>query len=366
MKIICTQENLKNGLLTTGKIISQNNTLPVLNNVLLKTENGLLKLSTTNLEIAISTFVRCKVEEEGETTVFSKTFTDLVNNLPNKNTVLETKKQELSIELDNYHTTIKTLPVDEFPIIPKIEGKVKLSIPSQQLKEAINQVLFAVSTNQTQPEITGVSLSAEGKNIVLTATDRYRLAEKKISLMEDMNTSTQIIIPQKTIAEIARLIGLSDEPVGLVLSETQISITTGHTEIISRLVDGQFPPYQEIIPDSFSTTIKVQKTPFINALKAGSVFSQNSNSITVKYSKEQQTLTVISESTDLGKSVVDIPSEIEGLSGELLLNHRYVIDCLSVIDSQKVVFKIVDDNSPSLILPEGKDDYQYLVMPIKS
>ena len=365
MKVICTQENLKNGLLTVARIISTSNTLPILNNILLKTENGLLKVSATNLEVAISTHIRCKVEEEGGITVFSKTITELVNNLPNKNIVLNTEAGEMHIETENYHTTVKTMPADEFPLIPEPEGFSKFTIPAQQLKEAINQVVFAASTNQTQQEISGIYMNVEGKTVTLTATDRYRLAERRIDLPNDSGVSQQVIIPHKTVLELSRIIA-TNEMVELLLSETQIACTLGSSQIISRLIDGQYPPYREIIPQSFTTTIHTQKQALMNALKAGGIFSQGTNSIRLEYNTEKQLLTITSESQDLGKSVVDIPSEIEGGSGELILNHKYVIDCLTTIDSANVVIKIIDENAPSLILAEGKSDYLYLVMPIKS
>ncbi len=364
MKIICTQENLKSGLMLAGRIISPNNTLPILNNILLKTENGLLNISSTNLEVAVSTQIRCKIEEEGGVTVFSKTITELINNLPNKNITLESKNGELSIETENYHTSLKTLPVEEFPIIPEIEAKEKVLIPAQELKNAINQVVFAVSGNQTQPEISGVLMSIEDKTITFAATDRYRLAEKKISINQPTTTQA-IIIPQKTILELSRVINNQPEDVEISINPNQISFSIGSTQIISRLIDGQYPDYKQIIPEKFLTTIHTKKQDFTNSLKAGAIFSQGSNSVKFDYNSEKQVLRVTSESSDLGKSEVDLTSEIEGGSGQLMLNHRYVLDCLGNIDTENIIIKIINDSSPSIILPEGRNDYMYLVMPIK-
>ncbi len=366
MKVICTQENLKNGLMIAGRIISPNNTLPILNNILIKTENGLLTIASTNLEIAVSTKIRCKVEEEGGVTIFSKTIIDLISNLPNKNITLESKDGELHLETENYHTTIKTLPVEEFPLIPEVEGVDKVTFLAQDLKNAFNEVVFAVSTNQTQPEISGLFMGMEGNNITFTATDRYRLAEKKVTRPQKLNFTQNIIIPQKTILELSRVVASQSGDVEVVINPNQISFTLGETQIISRLIDGQYPDYKAIIPDSFITTIQTQKASFVNALKAGGIFSQSNNSVKFTFSQEKQLLTVTSESQDLGKSVVDIPSEVSGGSGELILNHRYILDGLSSIETPNVIIKIIDDDSPSIILPEGKNDYLYLVMPIKS
>jgi len=365
MKVICTQENLKSGLLTVGRIISSSNSLPILNNILIKTENGLLKISSTNLEIAITTHIRCKVEEDGEITVLCKTISELVNNLPNKNIVLTSQQSGVEIETENYHTTIKTLPAEDFPLIPVIESRESFSLDAQELKNAIEQVVFAAAVNQTQPEIAGVLLSREGKELKIAATDRYRLAEKKITLETSVQNNQETIVPQKTLIEISRIVGNQKGIVVVVINETQISLQFNDTHIISRLVDGQYPPYKEIIPTIFNTTITTDKSSLVSALRAGSIFSQNNNSVKFSYNPETQKLILSTESQDLGKSVVEIPSTVDGAGGDLILNHHYLLDCLGSIETKNVIIKIVDDNSPSLVFPEAKNDYMYLVMPIK-
>jgi DNA polymerase-3 subunit beta len=366
MKIVCTQENLKNGLAVVGRIISNSNTLPILNNLLLKTENGLLKVSATNLEIAIISSIRCKVEEEGVVTVSSKVLGDLVNNLPNKNISIQSKEAGLFIETENYHTNIKTLPADEFPLIPEVEGKNVLSLNSQELKTALDQVVFAASSNQTQPEISGILFAYEGENLRIAATDRYRLAERLVPTPKNPGHTTESIAPQKTCVELSRIIGNQKGMVELRFSETQVSINFNETQIISRLVDGQYPDYRQIIPTGFITTTTTEKALLVNALRAAAVFGQNSNSVNVVFSEEKQQMVLTAESSDLGKSVVELPAKIEGKGGSLVLNYHYLLDCLSGIDSQNVIIKMIDDNSPSLVVPEGKNDYIYLVMPIKS
>ncbi len=363
MKIICTQENLKNGLLTVGRIISPNNTLPILNNFLLKTENGLLKISSTNLEIAITTQIRCKVEEDGEVTVYAKTFNELINNLPNTNLSLETKQGEMLVETESYHTSVKTLPADDFPLIPQIEKNNSVLVPGQVLKKALDQVIFAASTNQTQPEIAGIMLSV-GKELKIVATDRYRLAEKKIVLEKPVENENNVILPQKTASEISRIIGNQQEGVEIVINQNQIYFSVGQAQVISRLVDGQYPDYQQIIPTEFKVNLQTEKKLLVSALKAGGIFSQAGSSVVFGYKDGKIQLS--SESADLGKSQVEVPAEIQGDAGQLLLNFHYILDCLNVIDSEKINMKIIDDNSPALILPEGDGTYVYLVMPIKN
>lgn len=366
MKVICTQENLKAGLLTAGRVISNSSTLPILNNVLLKTENGLLKVLSTNLEIAIITHTRCKVEEEGVVAVNSKTITDLVNNLPNKNITLQTQDGQVAVETENYHTFVKTLPAEEFPLIPEVEGVETFTINGKELKTAIDQVVFAASKNQTQPEISGVLMALSEQDFRLVATDRYRLAEKKMALQKKVSNTKEVIVPQRTMAELSRLIGGSDGEVKISLNDTQIAIFFGDTQIISRLVDGQYPDYKQIIPTEFLTEVVVNRSDLISALRTGGIFSQNTNSVSFGYAQDKQLLTLVSESADLGKSTVELPVKISGNDGVVVLNYHYILDSLLSIDSEKVKLKIINDSSPSIILPEGKDDYVYLVMPIKS
>lgn len=366
MKIVCTQENLKSALMVVGKIISSSNTLPILNNILLKTENGMLKISSTNLEIAIITQTRCRVEEDGEITVVGKTFGELVNNMPNQNITLKTTGLELSIESDNYHTKLKTLPAEDFPLIPKLDNGNSFSVDAQDLKNSLNEVVFSASTNQTQPEISGILISIDADKLKVVATDRYRLAEKTLVLKSQSQNIQPTIIPQKTAQELSRIVGNQTGMVEIVLNSNQMGVNFNDTQIISRLVDGQYPDYKQIIPEKFSTNAILQKQSLISALRAASVFSQSNNSIKFNLEPKSQKLVITAESAELGKSQVELPAVIEGSGGEIIFNHRYVLDCLSSLETDNVVIKIIDDNSPGLILPDGKNDYLYLIMPIKS
>jgi DNA polymerase-3 subunit beta len=366
MKIVCTQENLKAGLSTVGRIIPSSNTLPILSNLLIKTDNGILKISSTNLEIAITTQIRCKVEQDGAVAVSSKTINELVNNLPNKNITLETQAGELKIETENYHTSIKTLPADEFPIIPTIENKQSQMLDAQDLKVSLEQVVFAASTNQTQPEISGVYISTDDKALTIAATDRYRLAEKKLPLDKVTDNIKDLIIPQKTVLELVRIIGSQKGQVELLTNDTQISLSFNDSQIVSRLIDGQYPDYKQIIPANFTTLITTEKQPLVSALKAVGVFSHAASSVRFEFSSEKQLVLLSSESSELGKSQVELAAKVEGENKVVILNHHYILDCLASIDSAEIIIKVIDDSSPSLIVPADKNDYIYLVMPIKS
>jgi DNA polymerase III subunit beta len=365
MNIICTQENLKAGLTQVGRIVSGSNTLPILNNVLLKTEEGQLTLATTNLELAVSTKIRCKIEQEGSLSVSVKTLTDLVNNLPNTNIVLKYDGNEVHLSTDHYNTKIKALPSDEFPLIPTIENGKKLELSPIELKTSLDQVVFAASTSETQPEISGVLLKQEKGQIRLVATDRYRLAEKTTSVA-GAGEEKNIIIPNKTAQELSRIITNQTDPVTLVVTENQISASVKETSLISRLIDGQYPDYQQIIPQEFTTTVTVEKQEIVNALRTSGIFSRATGSVVLKYNIDQQQVVISATSHDVGESVVEVAAEVTGEAGSIILNYRYVLDALTAMPAETVVIKIVNESAPVIFVPQGDTSYIYLVMPIKT
>lgn len=363
MKIISTQENLKNGLAIVGKIVGNSSTLPILNNILLETENGLLKLSGTNLETGISTYIRCQIEKEGGVCIGVKTLSDLINSLPSENITIESKDSETEITTDHTNVKIKHLSPEDFPLIPKIDDSSKVKILASDLKLALDQTLFAASSSETQPEISGILLWFGGENILITATDRYRLAEKSISYSGSVDF--KIILPHRSAQEISRLLtGLSEE-IELSITTTQLAFNLNNTYIVSRLIDGNYPDYQQIIPDVTNTTVILDKQDLLSALKTSSVFSKGSGSITVEYNNEKNTLKLSSVSHDLGESHIELVCKISGESGNLIINYRYLVDYLNNLDSDTLVMKIVDDNGPITFVPENQNKYLYLVMPIK-
>lgn len=364
MKVICKQENLKNGLMVVGRIVGSSSTLPILNNVLLETDNGQLKISSTNLEIGISTYIRCKIEIEGGVCVSAKTLIELINNLPNDNITISTDDVETSVSTANYNTKIKHLPKDDFPIIPNTEDGFIISVDSKDLADSLDQVSFAVSNTDTQPEISGIGMFISNKKMVLVATDRYRLAEKTISI--NGSVSKNIIVPAKSINEISRLISGLEGDLEFKVSDTQLSVNINDTYLVTRLIDGNYPDYEQIIPDNHNIEITIEKNPLTSALKTSGIFSKGAGSVTMVFDDEKQILQVSSVSLDIGESVVDVPCSVEGESCSVIMNYRYVQDVLSHIDSKNVKIYIIDNSSPVVFKLENSNNYLYLVMPIRT
>ena len=363
MKIISTQENLKNGLGIVSRVVGNSSTLPILNNILLQTENGLLKLSGTNLETGISTYIRCQIEKEGGVCLGVKTISDLINSLPSENITIDSGESETKITTDHTDVKIKHLSFEDFPLIPKIENSAKVKIKAEDLKLALDQTIFASSTSETQPEISGILMWFGGENILITATDRYRLAEKTIPYQGEVDF--KIIIPHRSAQEISRLLTGLTSDIELNITTTQLAFNLENTYIVTRLIDGQYPDYQQIIPESSNTTIILDRQELLSALKTSSVFSKGSGSINVSYDVEKSLLQLDSASHDLGESKVELLCKISGSSGQLIINYRYLIDYLNNLDTDTLVMKVVDENGPITFIPENNGKYLYLVMPIK-
>lgn len=363
MRIIVTQENLKAGLSVVSRVVGNSSTLPILNNVLLETDNGLLKLSGTNLETGISTFVRCSVEKEGGVCVGVKTISDLINSLPQQNLTIESFNGETKITTNHTDVSVKHLPTEDFPIIPKIEDGGKISISAQTLKTGLDQVIFAASTSETQPEISGILFWFGASNVLITATDRYRLAERSIPY--NGNVDYKIIVPHRSAQEISRLLSGVDGEIEICITSTQLAINLDNTYVVTRLIDGQYPDYQQIIPDNSNTQIIIDKQEFLSALRTTSIFSRGTGSINISFDSDKNIVKLSSLSHDLGESNVEVVCKINGSSGSLILNYRYLVDYLNNLDKETLVMKVIDESGPLTFVPEDSDKYLYLVMPIK-
>lgn len=363
MKIICTQENLRNGIQQVSRIVGSSQTLPILNNVLLQTENGQLKISATNLEMGMSTSVRCKIEKEGGVSIAAKVLLDLVNNLPNENITIEVGDSETSVVTERYQTKIKHMPAEDFPLIPAVEDGSLVAIAAPLLKEVLDSVAFAASTSETQPEISGIAMRFENSKMIATATDRYRLGEMSIPVQTTDDRA--VVVPHKSIAELSRQLTGVEGSVGLNISATQMALTVNDTYMVTRLIDGQYPEYAQIIPSESGNVITLQHDGLLSALKTSGIFSKGAGSVTLNFDPEKQIIQIMSASQGVGESVVDIPCQITGEAGSVILNYRYMLDLLTNTSAETINIHVIDDTRPVVFRPQGKDNYLYLIMPIR-
>jgi len=375
MKISCTQENLNQGLMVIGHIASKNANLPILSNILIKIEDKLFTLSATNLEIGATIQIRSKVEKEGEYSVDAKLFSDYVSFLPKERVDLELEDDNLKITCEKQKTKIKGQTSTEFPLIPKIEKKNPYIISARDFKQVISEVIFAVSNSEARPEISGIFMGLDASNLILTATDSYRLAEKKIKLSDNKNNiERKIIIPVKTLQEISRILGILKDDISLekvenmeiYLSENQIMFSYNNVDLISRLIEGQYPDYTQIIPSTYKTKSLIEVKDLIKAVKTSSLFTKSGiNDIKIELNPTAKEIIITSSSAQTGENISKIEAVIEGEINNIVLNYRYLLDGLQNISSNKVILEINDGNSPCVIKPESTKDYIYIIMPIK-
>lgn len=363
MKLICTKDNLKKGLFVVSRVVGVGNPLQVLNNILLKTDQGRIKLSSTNLEIGVNTWVGGKIEEEGSLTVPARLINEYINNLPTDKVVLTAKNTVLNVESENYHTNIKGLSSDDFPLIPQVSEEPFAKIDSSELKDALSETVWASAINETQPEISGIFMAFEADKVRIAATDRYRLAERTAVLKESARGTKEVIIPSRTINELYKILSGNKSEVEVYFSESQVLFKFDETEIISRLIDGQYPPYQAIIPKEFKTQATVDKNELIHALKATALFAPDTNNIQLEVTPEG--MKISASSAAAGENEVVVKAKVSGSNNNAVFNFRYLLDCLNNLSESNVTLKMINDATAAMIVPENRDNYVYIVMPIK-
>lgn len=369
MKIVTLQSNLKNGLSAVERSISESNTLPVLKNVLIKTYNNQIKISATNLELGISRYISGKIIEEGGITVPFNTLYHIVNNSDSEKINLEVKDSNLLIKTDNYEAKIQCISPDEYPLIPKIESTDNyLEIKNSYLQEALNKVLPCCQTSEIRPEISGVLFDFQMTLLKLVATDSFRLAEKTIPssfFRANFTRGFKVIIPLKTIREYVRVFP-QNEFVKIYIDPSQIYFQSNDFEMISRLIDGEYPDYEQIIPRENETECILSREYLLNAIKLVSSLSGKVNDVVIKIGENKKTLSIYSSNPSVGENRYIVPAKIHGKGfDEIHFNWRFLLDGLRTLDSDDVVFDINEESRPAIIKSKDDLNFFYVVMPIK-
>lgn len=365
MKIVCTQENLNKGLSLVSNIANKNSNLPILDNVLLKADKEGLIFITTDLEIGIKAAVRGKIEEEGEFTVNAKLLHNFVSFLPKENIELSLNDESLDIKSSNQETSIKGLVAEDFPLIPEMEKENVVELPVQDFKKSLSQVLLAASLDTSRIEINAVNFDFKDNTLVLAATDSYRLAEKKLKLSNSQKTS--LIIPLKTLQELNRILSEQHEKkLKIYFNENQILFELDGLELTSRVIDGKYPDYNQIIPREFKTEAKCDIGKLVPAVKSVALFcKQGINDIRLSLDSKNQKIIIATASSNTGTSVAKVDAKISGEDNDIVFNYRYLLDGLNQLGGNEVNIKINNNSSPGLLQPATDNNYIYLVMPIR-
>ena len=372
MKLSCLQENLNKGLGIVGRALAARTTLPITNNVLLSADESGLMLAATNLEMVISHRIGAKVEEEGAITVPARLLSEFVSSLPSGEKVeMKLVGKTLEIRCARFDARVSGIDAADFPPIPKVDNGIKTKIDAATLRQAINQVVFAAATEESRPVLTGVDAQFEENLLTLAAADGFRLAVYRMSLVTTVKEKTEVIIPSRTLNELNRLITDDEETIDITVNpnKSQVMFHLKKTRLVSQLIQGTFPKYSQLIPQSFSGRSTVTVVEFLRVCKMASIFSRDDSGIvrltmTPGGELTPGKMTVSSESEELGDDMGEIDAIVEGQEAKTAFNGRYLTDVLSVLKEQKVTLETTNPSSPGVIKPVGTDNYLHVIMPM--
>jgi len=373
MKLSCLQENLNRGLGVVGRAVATRTTLPITNNVLLATDEGRLKLVATNLEMAISCWIGAKIEEEGAITVPARLLTEFVSSLPSEtiDATLSPQTKTFGLKCARFEARISGIDAKEFPPIPGVDEGISIKVEVEALRHGINRVVFAAATEESRPVLTGVCAQFEGDSLTLAAADGFRLAVCKLPITGKVSEKTEVIIPARALSELNRLIADQEESVEIMLNpnKSQVLFRLKNIEMVSQLVQGAFPNYSQLIPQSYNTRVIVNVAEFLRATKTASIFARDGSGIVrlVIAPGGESTpgkLTVSARSEEIGDDVGEIDATVEGDEAKIAFNGKYLTDVLSVLHETQVALEITNPSSPGLIRPVGTDNYTHVVMPM--
>jgi len=363
MKLQVTQENLNKALSTVARVANTRGTLPVLANVLIKTEGGRLSIAATNLDIAITHYIGAKVSVEGAITVPARLMQDFVSSLPAGVIDLELDGYKLNIATEQYQSVINGVSAEEFPVMPAIAGGKTWSIPASELKKSLQQVVIAASNDETRPVLTGVYLHTVDGSLYMAATDSYRLAEKELFKTDEQ---INLLVPVTAMNDLLRIVSDSDDEVRVTSDDQQVLFQVGDVELVARLIEGKYPDYRKLIPQTFQTTAILKRADLLNATKISSLFARESaGSITLNVDESTQELSIRSVASQLGENTAHAVAKVTG-GGSITLNSRYLLDALNALSGEEVSFSFNGKLEPTVLRDPANASYTHIVMPLKS
>lgn len=374
MKISCLQDNLAKGLSIVGRAVSTRSTLPVLANVLLSTDNGRLRLSATNLEIVITCWIGAKVQEEGAITVPARTLTDLVNALPQDQVDLTLNEMTQTVHVSCMRTqaNIKGIDAQEFPLVPEPDVENQIRLEADVFKQMINQVSFAAATDDARPTLTGVSTTFEGSQILMAATDGFRLSLRSAHIPGYVEDPVSVIIPARALTDVARVISDDLEAVYISMPQgrNQVIFNMDNIVLVSQLIDGTFPDYKPIVPTSSNTRTIVNTAEFRKACKTADIFARESSN-TARISAEPGDglapafATIVATSSETGDNEAQIEASVDGQPIEIAFNVKYMTEVLNVVETPQVALETTSAMEPGVVKPVGDNDFVHIIMPMQ-
>jgi DNA polymerase-3 subunit beta len=372
VKVTSLQENLARGLQIAGRAVSTRGSLPILGNVLLRTENGRLKLTATNLEVGINVWVPAKVDDEGAITVPAKLFTDFVNSLPPGPAELSLNVRTKTVHLKSgpYEANFKGLDAEEFPTIPVAPDKPTTKLAKSTLRRMIGEVAFVATTDDSRPVLTGVLTTFEGDKATMAAADPYRLSVRTAPLLSRVEGKIEVIIPARSLQEVQRIIDDSEDPVEIFITPngSQVIFHTQEADLVSRVIEGQFPNYRQVIPTGKAATrIIVQREDLLQATRLASLFARDSaNMLRFQVDPSAQPPLVISATaTEIGDNTAKVDATVDGQSTTFAFNSRFISDALGSVTAPEIALELGGPLAPGVIKIVGDDSYLHVVMPLR-
>lgn len=374
MKVTTLQEQLARGLSIVSRAVSPRSTLPVLANVLIASDDGRLRLSATNLELGITCWIPARIEQEGSTTVPARTFSDLVNTLTGEQVqlTLEPATQTLNVRSGSSNTEIKCIDAQEFPPlpVPDMEGAVQFNVAD--LRQMIQQVVFAASTDEARPVLTGVLLKVEKDHLTLAAADGFRLSVREAVLPQPAPQPINIIIPARALSELARVAGDGDAPVYMVVprGRGQVVFRVRDVELVSQLIDGTFPDYQQIIPRAYKSRTLLSTAALLKACRQAEIFAREGSNVARLNIKaaagelQPGEVEISATSEETGSNETIIEATVDGSGLLIAFNVKYLREVLEVIPTPNVALETSAPNAPGVIRPVGDNQFLHVIMPM--
>lgn len=360
MKIECLQEKLIEAVSTVEKITGKNVSLPILSSIVIEAGKNNLTLKSTNLDLGIEVIVPARIDEAGAVAVSGTILSTFLSGVSGEKIKMELKDSNLKISTSKNNTTIKVLPVDDFPVIPRVEGDT-FDLDGKQFIKGLKSVWYSASTSGVKPELSSVYVYCEEGYVVFAATDSFRLAEKKIKIKKSKDFGS-ILIPFKNVSEIVRVVEKAEGDVKVTLSKNQISCEFENTYLVSRVIDGVFPDYRQIIPKESKTSVVVLKQDLLQALKISNIFSDKFNQVHIKV--DATVFEITTKNNDIGDTANQIESVVEGEPIEVNFNQKYITDCFQSIESDSLSLTFNGANKPVVIRSVPDTSFIYIVMPM--
>jgi DNA polymerase-3 subunit beta len=366
MRITILQENLQKAILLASHFVANKIQLPILENILLQANKTTLSFSATNLESSIVIQQAAKIEKEGKICLPAKTLQEIVPSLSQDKVLIEQNQEKISLKCGRTFVEIKGVDATEFPAIPQA-GKQDCVwvIKGKDLEKICSQVAFAAAADESRPVLAGVRIKAFKKGVELVATDGYRLSKKNIG-GEPRKEEEMFVVPAKIMLEAARILAKEAEKVSFCFEkkQNQLIISSGDIYIVSRLIDGEFPPFSKIVPSSFQTTVSVDREEMVRALKIASVFSRESSNI-VRFKAQDSKIKISANAPLVGENESEIDAKIEGEEVEIAFNFRFVLELLNAIEQDQIKIKFNGSLSPAVFEPVGDKNFFHLIMPVR-